>query len=70
MYGNMRSYWVVPVVCLAQYFVLMAKGEIIQEQHVSLVIFCSPFLLYSPNTQIVILGILESTSLTSPFTCI
>lgn len=35
----MRSYWVVPVVHLAQYFVSTAKGDVIQGQHVSLVIY-------------------------------
>lgn len=34
----MRSYWVVPVVHLAQYFVSTAKGDVIQG-HVSLVIY-------------------------------
>lgn len=57
----MRTYWVV-----VQYFVSMAKGDVIHGQHVNLVIFCSQFLLYSLSTQITTPGISEGTALSSP----
>lgn len=67
IHENIRTYWVVPVVHLDQYFVSMAKKLVTQGQCVSLIIICSPFLLYSSRIQIVLLEVLEDSSLSSPF---